>query len=101
MFKRLDPKIFLGQKFVLQAIGGDDYKVQIFGHTAGRIFKLARAEGKFIWFWTITGPICADLGLVSHGDSETLIEARNVFRKTFDRWLDWSIRRSNNVGWHD
>ena len=101
MFKRLDPYIFVDKKFTLKSIGQYDFKVDIAGHTAGRIFKLARAERKFVWFWTITGPICAEVGLISHGDCETISEARQIFRKTFDRWLDWSFQQSTNVNWYD
>ena len=42
-----------------------------------------------MWFWTGAGPVCADLGIVTHGDCETLVEARKTFRQTFDRWLSW------------
>ena len=101
MFKRLDPLIFVGKKFNLKSIGVDDYQVEIVGHRAGRIFKLARAERKFVWFWTITGPVCAEAGLISRGDCPSLIEARQLFRQNFDRWLNWASGLHESAGWHE
>jgi hypothetical protein len=101
MYKLLDPELFVGKTFALKSIGDDDYRVDIAGHTAGRIFKLARAERRFVWYWTITGPECVGAGLASHGDCETITDARQEFRKTFDRWLEWARGSREGAGWHE
>lgn len=101
MYKRLDPALFVNQKFSLKSIAEDDFQVDIAGHTAGRIFKLARAERNFVWFWTVTGPACVEAGIKTHGDCETLVEARQVFRQTFDRWLSWAQGFREDAGWHE
>lgn len=101
MFKRLDYSIFVDQKFTLKSISEDDFQVDIAGHTAGRIFKLVRAERNFVWFWTVTGPACVEVGIKTHGDCETLLEARKSFKQTFDRWLSCAQSLRRDVGWHE
>lgn len=101
MFKKIDPKIFVGQKFSLKAIKVNDYQVDIAGHIAGRIFKLARSNRNFVWFWTITGPICVEAQIGSHGDCETIVDARRYFRHAFDQWLSWACGRRESAGWHE
>jgi hypothetical protein len=97
----LDPGKFCDQKLVLQSIGEDDHRVVIANHTAGRIFRTARGSVTHIWFWTITGPYCGEVGISTSGDCATLGEARLAFRAAFDSWHAWAIRQNSEVSWHE
>lgn len=54
-----------------------------------------------VQFWTVTGPVCVEVGIRSQGDCPTLDEARQAFRTAFDKWLDWALNERRAVGWHE
>lgn len=97
---RIDPRRFTGLQLVPTTIAPDDYAIAIGGLRAGRIMRQRRAFGKEAWFWTVTGPALVQAGIASSGEAETLEEARQAFRSTFDTWLRWAMTTSGPVMWH-
>jgi hypothetical protein len=55
MYKLFDPEIFIDQKFTLKSNGKNDHQFVIADHTAGRIFRLARAERTLCGFGQALG----------------------------------------------
>lgn len=83
----VDPSRFTGQPLVSKATAPGDYTVTVAGKTAGRIMRQPRSFSRETWFWTVTGPVLVKAGLASNGEADSLHEARQAFRTTFDRWL--------------
>lgn len=96
----IDPHRFTGLQLVPTAIAEDDFAISIEGLRAGRIMRQRRAFGKETWFWTITGPALVQADLPSSGEAETLEEARQAFRLTFDKWMRWAVVQGGPVMWH-
>lgn len=95
----IDPASLEGQQLVLKPIGAADYSVRILDRRAGRIMLRQVAGNRVAWFWTVTGPyIPADMQ-PSHGEADTLREAKVAFRAKFDAWLTWAKELGHPVMW--
>ena len=58
------------------------------------------AGGGTVLLWTVTGPyILPDLQ-PSHGDAETLDEAKQAFRAKYVAWLHWAVSRLGEATWN-
>lgn len=88
-----------GQQLELRAIGADDYSVRILDRTAGRIMAKPISGGRQVWYWTVTGPYLPGDLQPSHGEAETLLEAKAAFRARFDRWLTWAVAQEGKAHW--
>lgn len=95
----IDPATLDGQQLTLHAVGTDDYSVRILDHAADRIMVKSLSGGRVVWFWTLTGPYLPVDMQPSHGEAETLLEAKAAFRAKFDAWLAWATALQQPVMW--
>lgn len=95
----INPAALEGQQLTLHAVGADDYSVRILDHAAGRIMAKPLSGSHMVWFWTLTGPYLPVDMQPSHGEAETLIEAKAAFRAKFDTWLAWARELGHPVAW--
>jgi len=95
----LDPATLEGQHLLLKETAVGDYSVSILDHRAGRIMLKPVSGGREVWFWTITGPYIPTDLQPSHGDADTLLEAKSAFRAKFDAWLVWAKELGHPVMW--
>ena len=96
----VDPAAFEGQPLILKRIGAEDYSVRVNDMVAGRIMAQPRSGGRLVWFWTVTGPYLPDQLRPSHGEAESLEDAKAAFRAKFDKWLAWAALLQHQVMWH-
>ena len=95
----VDPADLEGQQLTLKPVGAADYSVHIFEYTAGRIMLRPAPGNRVVWLWTITGPYMPAHLQPSHGEAETLKEAKIAFRAKFDSWLAWAKELQHPVAW--
>jgi hypothetical protein len=95
----IDPNTLEGQQLVLHAIGSEEYSVQVADHIGGGIIAKPMSGGGVVWFWTITGPYLPIDMRPSHGEADTLLQAKAAFRAKYDRWLAWARDLGRPVDW--
>lgn len=99
MTQPIDPHRFVDKQLVAKAAAENDFVITVDGLAAGRIMLRPVSGGRSEWLWSITGPGMAQAGLASSGTAESLQEARQGFRKAFDRWLAWALQHDGRVWW--
>jgi hypothetical protein len=82
----MDPATLRDQQLVLTATAPGDYTVTTLDRSAGRIMLKRLSGGREVWFWTVTGPYIPSHPQPSHGEAETLADAKTAFRAKFDAW---------------
>lgn len=95
----LDPDTLEGQQLTLDAIGAEDYSVRVNENVVGGIVAKTNSGESVVWFWTITGPHLPIDMRPSHGETDTLVEAKTAFRAKYDRWLAWAAELGHPVDW--
>ena len=95
----IEPATLEGQPLILKAMAPDDYSVRVLERFAGRIMAKPVSGGRVVWFWTVTGPYVPSHLQPSHGEAESLDEAKAAFRAKFDAWLAWAKDLQHPVVW--
>lgn len=95
----VEPATLEGQALILKAMAPDDYGVRVLDRLAGRIMAKPLSGRRVVWFWTVTGPYVPSHLQPSHGEAESLEEAKAAFRAKFDAWLAWAKDLQHPVVW--
>ena len=97
--RRVDPATLLEQPLMLRRIGDDDFAIAVAGLALGRIMKRPLSHGRAVWTWTLTGPYVPQSLHPTSGDVDSLDEAKDAIKATFNRWLHWA-KGEGEVVWH-
>lgn len=95
----IEPATLEGQPLILKAMAPDDYGVNVLDRQAGRIMAKPLSGRRVVWFWTVTGPYIPSHLQPSHGEADSLEEAKAAFRAKFDAWLAWAKGLQHPVVW--
>lgn len=107
----VDPRRFIGQPLILQHAWGvserrssatqQDYVAMIAGYIAARVMHQLFAFNEWQWTWSMTGygPYVGTRLGPTHGKVDTLQEAKQCVRRSFDDWLKWALAQPHAVLW--
>jgi hypothetical protein len=86
-------------KLILKRIAKDDHAVLYGNRSAGRIMLKLKTFGQSVWLWTITGPYVPAQLQPSHGEAQTLEDAKLAFKGKFEAVIALGEREGKAIVW--